>query len=62
MRYLKVGLAGVLVFVGAKMALASAVKISPLISLAVVAAVLGASVLASVVRRGAVATDLVTDA
>jgi tellurite resistance protein TerC len=49
-RYLKVGLAGVLVFVGAKMTLASAVKIPPLVSLSVVAAVLAASVLASVVR------------
>jgi tellurite resistance protein TerC len=56
-RYLKVGLAGVLVFVGAKMTLASAVKIPPLISLAVVAAVLAASVIASLVRPGAEAAS-----
>jgi len=54
-RYLKVGLAGVLVFVGAKMALASTVKIPPMVSLSVVAALLAASVLASLVRPAAAA-------
>jgi tellurite resistance protein TerC len=51
LRYLNVGLAGVLVFVGTKM-LAS--KIAPIpigLSLAVVAGLLGASVLASVLSR-----------
>jgi integral membrane protein TerC family protein/putative transmembrane protein PGPGW len=47
-RYLKVGLAGVLVFVGAKMALSGTFKLPPAISLAVVAVLLGASILASV--------------
>jgi tellurite resistance protein TerC len=49
-RYLKVGLAGVLVFVGAKMTLASAMKIPPLVSLSVVCALLAASMIASVAR------------
>jgi tellurite resistance protein TerC len=46
-RYLKVGLAGVLVFVGAKMLLVDHFKVPPFASLAVIAAILGASVLAS---------------
>ena len=46
--YLKVGLAAVLVFVGAKMALIDFVKIPALVSLAVVLALLGSAVLASV--------------
>ena len=46
-RYLKVGLAGVLVFVGAKMAAVDVYKIPPLVSLIVVAATLGASIFAS---------------
>ena len=45
--YLKVGLAGILVFVGAKMALVDVVKVSPFVSLGVIAAMLGASLLAS---------------
>jgi tellurite resistance protein TerC len=45
--YLKVGLAGILVFVGAKMALVDVVKVSPFASLGVIAAMLGASLLAS---------------
>src|SRR5205807_3755850 len=44
-RYLKVGLAGVLIFVGAKMTLAGFVKIPPVVSLAVVVALLAASIL-----------------
>ena len=54
-RYLKIGLAGVLVFVGAKMALADVYKLSPLASLCVIGVLLGASVVASMVasRRGA---------
>ena len=49
-RYLKVGLAGVLVFVGAKMALMDFIKLPPLASLAVIAAILGASIVASLAR------------
>ena len=49
-RYLKVGLAGVLVFVGAKMALVDFVKLPPLASLGVIAAILGASIGASLVK------------
>ena len=48
-RYLKVGLAGVLVFVGAKMALVDFVKLPPVASLGVIATILGASVVASLV-------------
>jgi tellurite resistance protein TerC len=48
-RYLKVGLALVLVFVGGKMAVAGAYKLPALISLAVVLAILGASVVASLI-------------
>ena len=46
-RYLKVGLAAVLVFVGAKMTAVDFVKLPPLASLAVIALLLGASVGAS---------------
>lgn len=49
-RYLKVGLAAVLVFVGAKMTLVDFFKIPPLVSLAVIATLLGASVVASFLR------------
>jgi tellurite resistance protein TerC len=51
--YLKVGLAAVLVFVGAKMALVDVVKIPALVSLAIVAALLGGAMVASwwVARR-----------
>ncbi|MFB1482209.1 TerC family protein [Corallococcus sp. RDP092CA] len=48
--YLKVGLSGVLVFVGAKMALVDVVHLSPAISLGVIALVLGASIVASLVK------------
>ncbi|NOT32191.1 MAG: TerC family protein [Planctomycetes bacterium] len=46
-RYLKVGLSGVLVFVGAKMTLIDVYKVPPALSLVVVLAILGASVAAS---------------
>jgi tellurite resistance protein TerC len=46
-RYLKVGLAGVLVFVGAKMALMDVYKIPALVSLAIVSGILASSMLAS---------------
>jgi tellurite resistance protein TerC len=46
-RYLKVGLAAVLVFVGAKMSIAEWVKVPPLLSLLVVLAILGIAVAAS---------------
>jgi tellurite resistance protein TerC len=48
--YLKVGLAAVLVFVGAKMALVDVVKISPPISLGIIALLLGASIVASLIK------------
>ncbi len=46
-RYLKVGLAAVLVFVGAKMTAVDLVKVPPALSLGVIAILLGASVAAS---------------
>jgi tellurite resistance protein TerC len=51
LRYLKVGLAGVLVFVGTKMLLIDVYKINPLVSLAVIAAILGSAVVASLVAN-----------
>ncbi|MBF5044285.1 TerC family protein [Aggregicoccus sp. 17bor-14] len=45
--YLKVGLAGILAFVGLKMALVDVVHVHPFVSLAVIAAMLVASILAS---------------
>ena len=47
LHYLKVGLAAVLVFVGAKMGLVDVVKIPPFVSLGVITALLGGSVWAS---------------
>ncbi|RKH32573.1 TerC family protein [Corallococcus sicarius] len=61
--YLKVGLSGVLIFVGAKMALVDVVHLSPAVSLGVIALVLGASIVASLVKarhtppQGPSATD-----
>jgi tellurite resistance protein TerC len=46
-RYLKPGLAAVLVFVGAKMSLVDVIKVPPLASLLVIAAILGAAIAAS---------------
>jgi tellurite resistance protein TerC len=51
LRYLRVGLALVLVFVGTKMLIQSAYEIPILVSLGVVAALLGGSAFASVVSR-----------
>ena len=51
--YLKVGLSLVLVFVGAKMLVAGAYKIPILASLAVIAVLLGGSILISLLRRPA---------
>ena len=51
-RYLKVGLSAVLVFVGVKMTIVDYVKMPPLASLAVIAGLLGASVVASLVVTG----------
>jgi len=48
--YLKVGLSGVLVFVGLKMALVDVVKVPPFVSLGVIAAMLVASVVASLLK------------
>jgi tellurite resistance protein TerC len=45
--YLKVGLAGVLVFVGSKMALVDVIKIPAVISLSAIAVMLGTAILAS---------------
>jgi len=46
-RYLKVGLAGVLVFVGVKMTAIDLYKVPPFVSLAAIAVILGASIWAS---------------
>jgi tellurite resistance protein TerC len=46
-RYLKVGLSGVLVFVGAKMAATDLFHVSPVVSLIVVSSLLGISIVAS---------------
>ncbi len=46
-RYLKAGLAGILLFVGAKMMLADAIHVPPFLSLAVIVAILGAAVVLS---------------
>jgi tellurite resistance protein TerC len=51
LRYLKVGLAGVLVFVGVKMMLVDVYKIDPLVSLAVISTMLGAAIVASVIAN-----------
>jgi tellurite resistance protein TerC len=48
--YLKVGLAGVLIFVGVKMTIADFVHVPPAYSLAVVTLILGASGVASVIK------------
>jgi tellurite resistance protein TerC len=48
--YLKVGLSGVLVFVGTKMSIVDFFKITPAISLIVIAALLGGSIIASLLR------------
>lgn len=60
-RYLKVGLAAVLLFVGGKMLLIDVWKVDPLASLAVVASLLGVSVVASLIanRRDAAAARAV---
>ncbi len=49
--YLKVGLAAVLAFVGAKMMASGWVKVAPMASLGVIAAILGAAVAASLLRE-----------
>jgi tellurite resistance protein TerC len=46
-RYLKVGLSGVLVFVGSKMALVDVYKVPPVVSLAIIATMLASSIIAS---------------
>ena len=51
--YLKYGLAGVLVFVGAKMVLVDVYKVPVVASLAVIAALIGGAIVASLVRRPA---------
>jgi tellurite resistance protein TerC len=48
--YLKVGLSGVLIFVGAKMSLVDVYKISSLVSLSVIALLLGSSIVASLIH------------
>lgn len=48
--YLKVGLSAVLVFVGAKMTLVDVVKVPALVSLAVIALLIGGSVVASLLK------------
>jgi tellurite resistance protein TerC len=61
-RYLKVGLAGVLVFVGTKMALTGVFKLPPAVSLAVVGTLLGASILASMAHEDPKTRDLLVHA
>jgi tellurite resistance protein TerC len=53
LRYLKVGLSGVLVFVGAKMALADVVKVPPALSFGIIAATLGMALVASLLKARA---------
>lgn len=48
--YLHYGLAVILVFVGLKMLLSDVVKLNPFVSLAIIAAILGISIVASVIR------------
>ncbi|AKQ66536.1 Integral membrane protein TerC [Myxococcus hansupus] len=48
--YLKVGLSAVLVFVGTKMAIIDFVKVPPAVSLGVIAGLLGASIVASLIK------------
>ncbi|NOJ79920.1 TerC family protein [Myxococcus xanthus] len=55
--YLKVGLSAVLVFVGAKMALIDFVKVPPAVSLSVIAGLLGASIVASLIKARHTPTD-----
>jgi tellurite resistance protein TerC len=57
-RYLKVGLAAVLVFVGAKMLLADVIHIPIGLSLAVIAGMIGLSVATSMTGRGRVGTHV----
>jgi tellurite resistance protein TerC len=51
--YLKVGLSGVLVFVGAKMALIDVMKVPPAVSLVVITLLLGGSIVASLLKARA---------
>jgi tellurite resistance protein TerC len=51
-RYLNVGLAAVLIFVGAKMMLVEWIKLPIVLSLGVVAGLLTLSILASILRSG----------
>jgi TerC family integral membrane protein len=59
-RYLKLGLSLVLVFVGTKMVLADLYKMPVLASLAVIALILGASILASFLRQASARQRLTT--
>lgn len=54
-RYLKVGLAGVLVFVGLKMSMMDVYKVPPVLSLLIVLAILGGSIAASLTVRASAA-------
>ncbi len=56
--HLKTGLAAVLAFVGVKMSVAEWVKISPAISLAVIACILGAAIAFSLLRPGVTSATL----
>lgn len=51
-RYLRAGLALVLIFVGIKMLVAGFYKLPTLVSLGIICGILGAAILASVVRKG----------
>ncbi len=54
LRYLKVGLAAVLVFVGIKMTLVEPYKIPPLVSLVVILSIWATSVVASVLVKSSI--------
>ena len=49
LRYLRVGLAGVLLFAGAKMLLSGVIRVPIAVSLAIIAALLAGSIVASLV-------------
>ena len=55
--YLKVGLSAVLVFVGLKMALIDVVKVAPPVSLGVIAALLGGSIVLSLLKARSAAVE-----
>jgi tellurite resistance protein TerC len=59
-RYLKIGLALVLIFVGVKMTLVDVVKIPAFVSLAAITTMLGASIVASLIKAQRVSKKAAT--